>query len=176
MRVKRIPRAAAVLVWMSGAVAMHALVPFELSRLDRRTQRQPATPLVVRGSGLLAVVAGASLMAWALAAHHKAAPRGWAVPTTRQMRSGVPYRLEYLLRKGPYRLTRNPMYLGEAAVWLGWALFYGSRSVWAGLAVMCAAFTRIVPWEERLLLERFGDDYRAYLASVPRWVRFGPGL
>jgi protein-S-isoprenylcysteine O-methyltransferase Ste14 len=78
--------------------------------------------------------------------------------------------MDYLLRKGPYRLSRNPMYLGEGVVWLGWALFYGSPAVWAGCAVMCAALGTIVRWEERRLLERFGDDYRAYLDAVPRWM------
>jgi glutathione S-transferase len=42
--------------------------------------------------------------------------------------------------------------------------------VWAGLAVQCAAFAAIARWEERRLLNRFGDDYRAYLDQVPRWV------
>jgi protein-S-isoprenylcysteine O-methyltransferase Ste14 len=112
--------------------------------------------------GLLTVAAGTALVAWAVAAHSEAAPRGWAL-------EAWPTR-EYLLRSGPYRLSRNPMYLGEAVVWLGWSLFYGSPAVWAGLAFLCAAWARIVPWEERRLLERFGDDYRAYLAAVPRWV------
>ena len=42
---------------------------------------------------------------------------------------------QYLLRRGPYRLSRNPMYAGEAVVWLGWALFYGRLAIWAGLAI-----------------------------------------
>ncbi len=66
------------------------------------------------------------------------------------------------------------MYLGEAVVWLGWALFYGSLAVWAGLAIMCAAFAGIARWEELRLLERFGD-YRAYLAEVVRWLPHPPG-
>ena len=89
-------------------------------------------------------------------------PRGWALEA-----APTP---GYLLRSGPYRWSRNPMYTGEATVWAGWALFYASPAVWAGLVTVSAAFATIVPWEERRLLEHFGEDYRAYLADVPRWV------
>jgi protein-S-isoprenylcysteine O-methyltransferase Ste14 len=156
------PRPAGVLVWMAGAVAMHAVVPFELSRLDDRARRPARRFPAMRGAGLVTVAAGAGLMAWALAAHYQAAPRGWA------LESGLTP--QYLLRRGPYRLSRNPMYAGEAVVWLGWALFYRRPAVWAGLAIECAAFSGIVRWEEQRLLSRFGGDYRAYLAEVPRWV------
>ena len=101
-------------------------------------------------------------MTWALAAHYQAAPQGWALDS--RLIPG------YLLRRGPYRFSRNPMYAGEAIVWLGWALFYRRSAVWAGLAIACAAFTVITRWEERRLLTRFGRDYRAYLEEVPRWV------
>ncbi|HEX2682223.1 MAG TPA: isoprenylcysteine carboxylmethyltransferase family protein, partial [Candidatus Dormibacteraeota bacterium] len=89
-------------------------------------------------------------------------PKGWAL----EWRSTP----QYLLRAGPYRLSRNPMYAGGVLVWLGWALFYGSPAVWAGLAVVSATWATVVRWEERRLAERFGDAYRAYLAEVPRWV------
>lgn len=158
---KRMPRPAGVLVWTLGAVTMHAAVPFELSMLGDRAGR-PARRLVPRSTGLVMVAAGAGLMAWALAAHVEAVPQGWA------LESGLTPR--YLLRRGPYRLSRNPMYAGEAVVWLGWALFYGRLAVWAGLVIECAAFTAIVRWEERHLLDRFGSEYGAYLAEVPRWV------
>ena len=121
----------------------------------------------MRGAGLVAVAAGAGLMTWALAAHCQAAPRGWP------LESGLTP--QYLLRRGPYRLSRNPMYAGEAVVWLGWALFYGRPPVWAGLAIWCAALAGIVRWEEPRLLGRFGGDYRAYLTEVPRWVPRAPG-
>jgi protein-S-isoprenylcysteine O-methyltransferase Ste14 len=164
--VKRIPRAAGLLAWTLGLVALNAVVPRELSRLGDRAGRPAPVPPAARGAGLLMVAAGGALTAWAVAAHCQAAPRGWALesrPTP-----------GYLLRSGPYRWSRNPMYSGEVTVWAGWALFYASPAVWAGLAVVSAAFATLVPWEERWLLERFGEDYRAYLADVPRWVPRAP--
>ena len=76
---KRVPRAAGVLVWTVGAVALHAVVPFELSRLGDRVTPQGPAMSARRGAGLLTVVAGAALMAWAMTAHYQAAPRGWAL-------------------------------------------------------------------------------------------------
>src|SRR5262245_23534186 len=132
------PRAAAMLALTLGAAGLHAALPFELSRLGGRVGRSGRTSPAVRGAGLLTVAAGAALMAWAVAAHYQAAPRGWTLqppPTPRHLQRKAPYRLDYLLRRGPYGLTRNPMYIGEAVVWLGWALFHGSPAVWAGPAI-----------------------------------------
>jgi protein-S-isoprenylcysteine O-methyltransferase Ste14 len=158
--VKRIPRPAGALVWTLEAAALHAAVPFQLSRLGRAPGA--ATPPAVRGAGLVTAAAGGALMAWAFAAHYQAAPQGWPVEPGRTP--------DYLLRRGPYRLIRNPMYTGEVIVWAGWALVFASPAVTAGLAIICAGLAATVRWEERWLLQRFGDDYRAYLAEVPRWV------
>jgi len=160
--VKRMPRTAGVIIWTAGAVAMYAVVPFELSRLDGRARPQGPAASAARSAGLLTVAAGAALMTWAMATHYQAAPQGWALDS--RLTPG------YLLRRGPYRLTRNPIYAGEAIVWLGWALYYRHPAVWAGLAIQCAAITKITRWEEQQLLTRFGDDYRAYLEQVPRWA------
>jgi protein-S-isoprenylcysteine O-methyltransferase Ste14 len=164
--VKRMPRTAGVIVWTAGAVATYAVVPFELSQLGDRARPQGPAASAARGAGLLTVTAGAALMTWAMAAHYHAAPRGWALDS--QLTP------EYLLRRGPYRFSRNPIYAGEAIVWLGWALYYRHPAVWAGLAIQCAASTKITRWEERRLLTRFGDDYRAYLEEVPRWAPRSP--
>jgi hypothetical protein len=59
--VKPMPRPAGVLVWTVGAVAMHAVVPFELSRLDDRAGRRARRPSAMRGAGLVTVAAGAGL-------------------------------------------------------------------------------------------------------------------
>ena len=164
--VKRIPRAAGLPGWTLAAVALNAAVPRELSRLGDHAGRPAPAPPAARGAGLLLVAAGATLTGWAFATHYQAAPRGWALQA-----APTP---GYLLRKGPYRWSRNPMYAAEVTVWAGWALFYASPAVWAGLVVVSAAFATIVPWEQRRLLERFGEDYRAYLADVPRWVPRAP--
>jgi hypothetical protein len=55
---KRMPRPAGVLVWTAGAVALHAVVPFELSRLDDRAGRPASRPPAVQGAGLVTVAAG----------------------------------------------------------------------------------------------------------------------
>ena len=135
------------LVWTLGAAGLYAVVPFQLSRLGRA--RPVSAPPAVRGAGLVTVAAGGALMAWAFAAHYQEAPQGW--PLEPGLFPG------YLLRQGPYRLIRNPMYAGEVIVW-------------AGLAIMGTGLAATVRWEERLLLRRFGAGYRAYLAEVPRWV------
>ena len=150
-----------MLAWTVGAVALHAAVPFELSRLGGRARPAPTAP-AVRTAGLVLVAAGGALMAWALAAHYQQAPRGW--PVEAGLMPG------YLLRRGPYRLVRNPMYAGEVLVWAGWGLVYASPAVWAGLAIMGTGLAATVRQEERRLLRRFGADYQAYLAEVPRWV------
>jgi hypothetical protein len=101
---KRIPRAAGLLGWTLGAVALHAAVPFQLSRLGRRAGLPARTTPGVRSVGLLTVAAGASLMAWAFAAQYQAAPRGWAMQS--------PPAADYLVRAGPYRLSRNRIHVG----------------------------------------------------------------
>jgi protein-S-isoprenylcysteine O-methyltransferase Ste14 len=80
-------------------------------------------------------------------------------------------RLGPLVTTGPFALVRNPLYIGNALIWVGFALT--SRLVWAAPIVgvlIVAEYHEIVRWEERLLESRFGDAYRDYAASVPRWI------
>ncbi|MDV3244583.1 MAG: isoprenylcysteine carboxylmethyltransferase family protein [Nitrososphaerales archaeon] len=108
------------------------------------------------------VVAGFALVVWCFSLHSVQAPRGW------QLGEMVP---TYLLTSGPYRFTRNPMYLGYGAIWLGWTLFYGSITVLIGLVVFSMLFALfLVPWEEHRLEAQFGDTYTRYRNRVPRWI------
>jgi protein-S-isoprenylcysteine O-methyltransferase Ste14 len=78
---------------------------------------------------------------------------------------------KYLVVGGPYRFTRNPMYLCGMLIWLGWIIFYGSVAVLAGTVVIWGSVGMlVVPWEERNLEARFGEAYLRYKHSVPRWL------
>jgi len=75
--------------------------------------------------------------------------------------------------EGPYAVTRNPVYLAEAAIALGIAMM--SRMPWFVLATLIAggigtAF--VIEWEEKALLARYGVAYAEYCKAVPRWFSF----
>jgi protein-S-isoprenylcysteine O-methyltransferase Ste14 len=76
-----------------------------------------------------------------------------------------------LVVAGPYRHVRNPMISGVLAILLGEAALFGSVAlvVWFGavFAVNAVYFPLV---EEPGLRRRFGDDYEAYRANVPRWL------
>ena len=77
----------------------------------------------------------------------------------------------YLVVRGPYQFTRNPMYLCGMLIWLGWIILYGSVAVLEGAVVFWGSVAGlVVPWEERNLEARFGEAYLCYKNSVPRWL------
>ncbi len=62
----------------------------------------------------------------------------------------------YLVVRGPYQFTRNPMYLCGMLIWLGWIIFYGSVAVLEGAVVFWGSVAGlVVPWEEHKLETRF---------------------
>ncbi len=72
---------------------------------------------------------------------------------------------------GPYRWTRNPMYLGMALVYAGLAIGLDGPIAFALLPlVLIAIQTQVIAREERYLEAKFGDDYRRYKAEVRRWL------
>ena len=81
-----------------------------------------------------------------------------------------------LVGLGPYELVRNPMITGVFAILLGEAALVGSSAmlVWAGIFALANALW-IPLVEEPGLVERFGADYEAYRARVPRWLPRLPG-
>jgi protein-S-isoprenylcysteine O-methyltransferase Ste14 len=75
-----------------------------------------------------------------------------------------------LVLRGPFRFTRNPLYLAMALLHAGIAIF--SNALWPLFfllpAVLAVRFL-VIAREERYLLQRFGAQYEAYCRSVRRW-------
>jgi protein-S-isoprenylcysteine O-methyltransferase Ste14 len=80
-------------------------------------------------------------------------------------------RLGPLVDTGPFGLVRNPLYIGNVLLWVGFALT--ARLVWLApivLVLLVLEYHAIVRWEEQLLESRLGGAYRTYVAHVPRWI------
>jgi len=72
---------------------------------------------------------------------------------------------------GPYRFTRNPMYVGWVFVYVGAGLL--ARALWPLVllpVVILLMRRRVIALEEAYLERRFKDEYRAYRARVRRWL------
>jgi len=75
-----------------------------------------------------------------------------------------------LVIKGPYRITRNPMYAGLILVSLGIALIKGSIPFFAvPIALFLVINTCFIPFEEEKMLRQFGSQYADYKNQVRRW-------
>ena len=76
-----------------------------------------------------------------------------------------------LILKGPFKISRNPMYLGMALLLIGLGFVLGSITSFFGfvlfVAVMEIGFIR---QEEKILLEVFGTGFEDYKKKVRRWV------
>lgn len=76
-----------------------------------------------------------------------------------------------IVRTGPFRFSRNPIYLSFFVLQLGIALW--TSSLWMAVTLIPAAavISRVVvPREERYLESRFGRAYSSYRDSVRRWL------
>jgi|SRR5262245_9452733 len=117
--------------------------------------------------GTLAVPLGAALVAVAIALF------SYSVAKFRAAGTPVPARkpTTMIVRTGPYRFSRNPIYLAFSLLQLGIAI--GVNSLWL-LATLVAAVALIhyvvIPKEEQYLERRFGAQYLDYKASVRRWL------
>lgn len=86
--------------------------------------------------------------------------------------SALPFRpTTAVVRGGPYRFTRNPMYVGLALLYVGLTLIVGYAWPLAGLPLAVLAVDRfVIPREERYLEKKFGEPYQRYRQSVRRWL------
>jgi protein-S-isoprenylcysteine O-methyltransferase Ste14 len=74
-----------------------------------------------------------------------------------------------IICQGPYSITRNPLYWGTMLVLVSQGFFYHNLIFALGLIPpFFIYYFGVIPAEERHLLVKFGDDYRAYCEAVPR--------
>jgi protein-S-isoprenylcysteine O-methyltransferase Ste14 len=136
-----------------GAIALGLLLHFAWPA--RLVSRSVTGPL---GAG--AVLVAAALFLWAVRAFRTA---GTPVPGNRPTTT--------IVRTGPYRYSRNPIYLSFSLLQLGVALWV--NSLWLLVTLMLAVALMsfvVIPREEHYLESRFPSDYLPYKASVRRWL------
>lgn len=76
-----------------------------------------------------------------------------------------------LIKEGPYRLSRNPIYLALVMLTLASAIGKGSVIGLVAAAMLWRILDRrFAQTEETLLVDTFGDEARAYLAQTRRWL------
>jgi len=97
----------------------------------------------------------------------------WAITTMTRAGSNVPTNLPTttIVETGPYRFTRNPIYLGMFLGLVGLAIAFDN--LW--LLAMLVPFALVIRYgvvarEEAYLERKFGDAYRQYRARVRRWL------
>lgn len=124
----------------------------------------PATAVPVWQAviGASAILLGLSINAWSKSPFRRA---GTTVTPLHPERASV------LITSGPYRYSRNPMYLGYALALSGWVICQGDLRGVVAVAVFVVYVTRfqIIP-EERQLSARFPAEYAGYQRAVRRWV------
>jgi len=113
-----------------------------------------------RVAAVLCIALGVTIAVWSVGLFH------------RERTSFVPIKpTTTLVIYGPYRFTRNPMYLGLVCVYLGIALWFGI--FWALIllpAVMALIRRYVIIREEQYLERKFGGEYLKYKADVRRWI------
>jgi protein-S-isoprenylcysteine O-methyltransferase Ste14 len=138
----------------------YGVVPWALSTLLPRYGWAVGSPGIWNRLGLIVIALAAALLIWILAT---------SIPQT-PARVNLGLTPPFLIMRGPYQFTRNPMYVAELGLWLGWAIFFGSPSVLIGLVVFLSVVRFIIlPREERSLEKAFGETYLRYKSRVSHW-------
>src|SRR5262245_54720550 len=139
-------------VWLLGLLVVALLVDLALELPAVVADGPPGAALTVVGVGLSA----------------------WAALTFRRHRAEIGPSSEThstLVASGPFRFSRNPMYLGALAVGVGAALLAGAWPMWlVPAALFLLQNSVIIPFEERSMERTFGDAYRDYRSRVRRWI------
>lgn len=136
-RIVRVPLAFVLVAWLLGKVVLKHRAPLGIAS---------ATGF----SGLILVVAGVLIRAWA---------------------AGIIRKGGRVTKEGPYALVRHPLYLGSLLIAVGFCVVIGDP--WNIAALLLYAVVIYVPKiraEEREMAEKFGSEYSEYASAVPAFL------
>ena len=111
--------------------------------------------------GLCVVLAGEFLRLW-----------GVAIAGSETRTTG-PVGGTFLINRGPFSYVRNPLYLGNMLIYTGIGIMSSALFPWFTLGALVYFFIQyslIVSLEEEHLRQKFGDEYKNYYQSVPRFI------
>ncbi len=139
-------------VWLGGALL--------LAWAQARLWPMALAPAWLTAAGALLALLGIGLLAAA------------ALQFLRAGTTIVPHRMPAaLITQGPYRFSRNPIYLGDALILAGLILWWQAWAmVWLLPAFVVVIDRRFVRPEEARLRATFGAAFDAYAARVRRWL------
>ena len=76
-----------------------------------------------------------------------------------------------LVRDGAYRISRNPMYLGFVSILIGISVLLRSITPYSVVVIFAIVVNQVyIEVEERMLAEKFGDDWIRYQSRVRKWI------
>jgi protein-S-isoprenylcysteine O-methyltransferase Ste14 len=111
-------------------------------------------------AGWLLIAAGGSVLLWAMLTFALART---AILPSRPART--------IVATGPFRFSRNPMYIGLSSIYVGLSLLMGMAWPLVLLPlVLLSLYALVIRREERYLGDAFGEDYAAYRQRVRRWL------
>jgi len=146
--------------YMTAFIGLWAWLAFEVRRLDVLSGVPPLPPALVPLGLVLLIVGGIIALAcgWEFSIRGRGTPALFDAPRV-------------FVVTGPYRIVRNPMYVGGITAFGGRALVLQSPAVLALAAVFALlVHLLVVIYEEPHLEEIFGESYREYRGRVCRWL------
>src|ERR1700739_3628601 len=145
-------RAIVAFIALPGVVAFAAPIAIGIS---------PGRPVQHAALGAAVSCLGTLLLLWCVREFYVAG-RGTLAPWAPPGR---------LVTTGPYRVSRNPMYVAVVTILTGWSVLWGSRTLLIyTLVVMGAVQLRVLVAEEPWAASNFGAEWEAYRARAPRWM------
>ena len=145
-------RAITAFIAIPGVVAFS--IPIATGIVTRRSPQHVVLAVAL-------ILLGTAILLWCVREFYVAG-RGtlapWARPT-------------HLVTSGPYRYTRNPMYVATLTILTGWSVLWDSPGLRIYTVVtLCVLVARVCLLEEVWVERHFGAEWQRYRARTPRWL------